>query len=185
MKKNKMMRIASVLLVAALLSTCAISGTFAKYIDTASGDATAQVAKWDVAVVAKGEDSFAFDLFETILDTDGNAEADVAAGKIAPGTKGQFTIALNSNSEVTTDCKIDFTVTNAAGVPIEFSTDGASWDDDLADITKTIAVNEAYSEEITVYWQWAIGDTTGADNAYGDGATSVTVAVDVTFEQVD
>ena len=48
MKKNKMMRIASVLLVAVLLSTCTISGTFAKYASTASQTATASVATWDI-----------------------------------------------------------------------------------------------------------------------------------------
>ena len=39
MKKNTMMRIASVLLVAVLLSTCAISGTFAKYTSQYTGSA--------------------------------------------------------------------------------------------------------------------------------------------------
>ena len=48
MKKNKMMRIASVLLVAVLLSTCAISGTFAKYVTQVSGNDSARVARWGI-----------------------------------------------------------------------------------------------------------------------------------------
>ena len=44
MKTNKMMRIASVLLVAVLLTTCVISGTFAKYTTTVSATSTANVA---------------------------------------------------------------------------------------------------------------------------------------------
>ena len=50
MKKNKMMRIASVLLVAVLLSTCAISSTFAKYTTEFTGTSTAKVATWSVNV---------------------------------------------------------------------------------------------------------------------------------------
>ncbi len=55
MKKNKMLRIASVLLVAVLISTCAISGTFAKYVTKASGEDVARVAKWGVLVTLDGE----------------------------------------------------------------------------------------------------------------------------------
>ena len=54
MKKNKMMRIASILMVVTLLSTCAISGTFAKYVTKASGEDQARVAKWGVVVTVDG-----------------------------------------------------------------------------------------------------------------------------------
>ena len=54
MKKNKMMRIASVLLVAVLISTCAISGTFAKYVTRAEGTDTARVAKWGILLTVEG-----------------------------------------------------------------------------------------------------------------------------------
>ena len=52
MKRNKMMRIASVLLVAVLLSTCVISGTFAKYTTSNSATDSARVAKWGVIITA-------------------------------------------------------------------------------------------------------------------------------------
>ena len=48
MKKNKMMRLASGLLVAVLLTTSMISGTFAKYVTTESGSDSTRVAKWDI-----------------------------------------------------------------------------------------------------------------------------------------
>ena len=190
MKKNKMMRTASVLLIAVLLSTCAISGTFAKYATKAEGEDTAKVAKWNVEIVEKGQTSFAFDLFETIKDTDGTAETDVAPGLIAPGTQGEFTIALSSDSEVTANYKIDYTVTNAGGVPVKFSVDGGTtWTDDLADDNGTVAADADLSKDITVQWKWDIGgvsaDGTGTDNEHGTGAKEVTVAVVVTFEQVD
>ena len=194
MKKNKMMRIASGLLVAVLLTTCAISGTFAKYATKVTATDTAHVAKWDVTIVESGKDTFAFNLFNTIYDTENdNAETDVVADKIAPGTKGQFAIALSAKNEVTTKYTIEYTMTNTAGVPIQFSLDGATWVDDIAELnaTDTIAVANAanYTDTVTVYWKWDIGgvdaDGNGTDNVYGDGNTSVTVAVTIIFEQVD
>ena len=188
MKKNMMMRIASVLLVAVLLSTCAISGTFAKYTTTVRGSDSVTVAKWDVEVVDKGQTTFAFGLFDTILDSDAaTAENDVVATKIAPGTSGKFTITLNAKNEVTTDYEVAFTLTNDKNVPIEFNVNGQGWERTLDSVSDTIALANAasFSEDIIVEWRWAIGDKTGSDNVYGDGATSVTVAVMVTFEQVD
>lgn len=54
MKKNRMMRIASLLLVAVLLTTSIISGTFAKYVTEGSKADNARVAKFGVEVVASG-----------------------------------------------------------------------------------------------------------------------------------
>ena len=54
MKKNKMMRVASFLLVAVLLSTSVISGTFAKYVTEGSAEDVARVAKFGVTITADG-----------------------------------------------------------------------------------------------------------------------------------
>lgn len=54
MKKNKMMRLASVLLIITLLTTSVISGTFAKYTTEDSAFDYARVAKWGVTVQTIG-----------------------------------------------------------------------------------------------------------------------------------
>lgn len=54
MKKNKMMRLASILLVCVLLSTSVISGTYAKYVTTDSASDSARVAQWGVEVEVSG-----------------------------------------------------------------------------------------------------------------------------------
>lgn len=54
MKKNKFMRLASGLLVGTLLTTCAISGTFAKYTTQDDGNDSARVAKWGVELQVVG-----------------------------------------------------------------------------------------------------------------------------------
>ena len=113
MKKNKIMRIASVLLVAVLISTCAISGTFAKYVTKASGADKARVAKWGILVGVEGDH-----LFETTYATDDTtytgADSVVAAYKVldfdaedmdrdvAPGTKGAITATVVGTPEVAT-----------------------------------------------------------------------------------
>lgn len=93
MKKNRMMRLASVLLVAVLMTTCTISGTFAKYVSEGSADDTARVAKWGIEVASSGY------LFSTgyvkVGDGSGNIPGDTdltvfsSTGDkvLAPGTK--------------------------------------------------------------------------------------------------
>ncbi len=91
MKTNKTMRIASIILVAVLLSTCAISGTFAKYISTDSTTDNARVAYW-----GWGSDTITaeIDLF------DGNYTDVVSADSanvVAPGTAKSSSIPLQYN----------------------------------------------------------------------------------------
>ena len=54
MKKNKAMRAAGGVLIATLLSTSAVSGTFAKYVSKGSAGDTARVAKWGVVITGSG-----------------------------------------------------------------------------------------------------------------------------------
>ena len=98
MKKNKMMRIASVLLVAVLLSTCVISGTFAKYVTSARGSDSARVAKFGVEVAVVVDGAFASEYAATADVATGTAIAKTVIASIkeegdpdnvlAPGTAG-------------------------------------------------------------------------------------------------
>ena len=62
MKKNYSMRIASMLLVLVLLTTCVISGTFAKYVTSGSATEQARVAKWGVEFSASTTEAFSTNL---------------------------------------------------------------------------------------------------------------------------
>ena len=99
MKKNKMMRVASALMVAVLLSTCAISGTFAKYITEKESTDTARVAKFgvDLAVTVDGAFATEYDADTTATDKLGVAIAKTVVASstdsdnlVAPGTKGDL-----------------------------------------------------------------------------------------------
>ena len=109
MKKNKMMRLASVLLVLVLMTTCVIGGTFAKYTTTDDASDTARVAKWGVAVSVNGN------LFGTAYaenEATSNADSIVASSTnvasagtdnvVAPGTENStgWKVAITGTPEV-------------------------------------------------------------------------------------
>ena len=90
MKKNKMMRIASVLLVAVILTTCAISGTFAKYVTSGNGADSARVAKFGVTVSGTADtfkETYAKDDSSFILAANSVVSTEDV---VAPGTSGSM-----------------------------------------------------------------------------------------------
>lgn len=158
MKKNVMMRLASGLLVAVLLTTCAISGTYAKYTSTAAGQDTARVAYWGF-----GQDSAIVidDLFEDVYGT--TVDSKDGDDVIAPGTSNfkTFKFAYTDNTtegakapEVAYTFTVDVTdsaidddikanpniqwavvkVEGSAAIPAEDSAEWGTWDAMLAEL---------------------------------------------------
>lgn len=201
MKKNKMMRIASVLLVAVLLSTCAISGTFAKFTSTVTGSDSVTVAKWSIQVndteIAVSNPSVNFDLFATgaQYDEEGN---DVAAERIAPGTKGSFNFKVKNASDVSVKYTITFTATFPEGIDssrFKFYSDAGMTQELTVTEGKYIAANavevevsDVAEKVVNVYWEWTFGDDV-SDTALGilaqNNTTVVTVTPTITVEQVN
>ncbi|MGN1467521.1 MAG: hypothetical protein ACI4W1_04360 [Ruminococcus sp.] len=202
MKKNKMMRIASVLLVAVILTTCAISGTFAKYVTSGNGSDSARVAKFGVTVngtadtfketYAKDDTSFTL-AANTVVSTE-----DV----VAPGTSGSMVaFTLEGTPEVAV--RVEFAGTLELGdkwvdsastyyCPIEVtvgSTVFKGLDYTSADEFET-AVNEKianYSKDYeantdlssigadapAISWKWAFEDNDDVKDTYlGDQAAA-------------
>ena len=194
MTKNRSMKIAVLVLALALLTSCFVGSTFARYTSTGTGAASVEVATWafevnDTNIVDNGVVNF--DLFDTVLDTDGGlAETDVVAGKIAPGTKGSFSFDLANTSEVT----VAYTITLAADLldmPIVFKTAGMDNYGTLAEVNAKLAgtlgfvgntTSAATETVVTVEWQWPIG-AEGADNLHA----GKTLEVSATYkaDQVD
>ncbi len=198
MKKNKMMRLASGLLVAVLLTTCMISGTFAKYTTTVSGTDTARVAKFEVssdvntAIVNIFDDSAIYDLKDANFadpadDTDVVDAADGENGIIAPGTWGKCTFVIsNKKSEVTLTYDVTYTA-DEKEVPLQWSLDGSNWKDNIADLSvagQALAVDTDVN--VTLYWKWAFDGVDADDTELGEAGTAApTATIDVTFTQVD
>lgn len=89
MKKTNTMRVAVLLLALALVTSCFVGGTFAKYTATATGGDKARVAYWgfhDTTIEIKD----LFDYTDEGVYNDGDVE-----GLIAPGTTNTKTFAFN------------------------------------------------------------------------------------------
>lgn len=179
MKKNKMMRIASVLLIVTLLSTCAISGTFAKYVVKGTGDSEARVAKWGIEISMNGDTLFA----------NRYAKSDTGRG-VAVLAKGQYdVVAPGTNSDEagsTFSAHIECTDGEATEVAVRYALGFTEWEDivlEQGDIIKneTVLKPETGYEDFevladyspvkfSIYYKGTIqGNTNLYDYSTGDG----------------
>lgn len=89
MKKNKMMRAASVLMVATLLTTSVISGTFAKYVTSVNSFDQARVAVWGFKTTSINITGLFKNVYGSTVKSSGDNN-DV----IAPGTEGSASFSF-------------------------------------------------------------------------------------------
>ena len=191
MKKNRMMRAASALLVAVLLTTSVISGTFAKYVTEGQASDSARVAKWGVAINAESFDLFT-NKYETDDDTfEGEYSVESADGKdvFAPGTSGEIAnIAITGTPEVAVEVAVAATVSvsdnwiidgdfycpivitigtdEISGLDYESATDFAdAINEKLVSKSAQYAPNTDLSDidgaNLDISWAWAFENATG------------------------
>ena len=194
MKKNRMMRLASILLVCVLLTTSVISGTFAKYTSTASASDTARVAKW-----GWGSTTISIDLFDDTYD--GTVDSADDANVIAPGTKKTgkliWTPAASFAPEV--DYTLSFAIDNTTDIPaiLEAELDWVLKIDSVEttyttfDALKAALEAKTYSGEASVVgptvdieigWVWAFdGGDDAADTYLGNMDTLADLNIDITM----
>ncbi len=215
MKKNKIMRLASVLLVAVILSVCAISGTFAKYTTSGTATDTARVAKWGVTITGVSDGSN--ELFKNNYDDTVVSQSDAL---VAPGTSGTFTkFVVTGTPEVKCETKYTATVTfggkwvsdssNTYYCPIVVKVNDVAVDttgitsttayasaieDAIEKASATYAVGETVKADIKIEWSWAFdAASAGANDAAdtylaglsGSDVPTITVKVDASINQVD
>lgn len=191
MKKNVMMRVASVLLIAVLVSTCVISGTYAKYVTAGTGTDSARVAKWGVTVSGTGT------TFAEVYETHDGAFAETnsvfaSADVVAPGTSKEmahFTLAgtpevavkVNYTADLALStnwaaggayyCPLKITVcgttldgsTYASTAEFEEAVEGliASWSKQYPAGTTDLATKTA--DDLVVSWEWPFSTSTEND----------------------
>lgn len=133
MKKNRMMRVASGLLVAVLLTTCVISGTFAKYVTTGSGTDSARVAKWgvDIEIISGSSFSNEYTTHDDLYTGAVSVKSVDDAKVVAPGTSsadvdGDVTFKITGAPEVAVKVDIAFDAKSeiklAAGEYLDYTT---------------------------------------------------------------
>ena len=169
MKKNKMMRIASILMVATLITTCAISGTFAKYVTKAEGSDSARVAKWGIVLALNAGEVFAKEYApsKTHQDTGADAYAGLAVKAeekvVAPGTSSEevgktITASVKGTPEVATHYEIKIAdikdVVLPAGEDYVDYTELVKADDGTYGYTNTFTLDKDYAP---VVWDLTIG----------------------------
>ncbi len=191
MQENKLVKFTSLVMFVALTAVVLVSGTYAKYSSSASGTDIATVAKWDIKAGKVGNEvsitgsnaTVAFDLFDTILDTNGKTETNVSADRIAPGTQGAFELSIKNNSEVDAEYTVKFE-TSGAAVPLEFRVNNGNWASSLSNISANELAKNA-STTAKVEWRWAFGGNDATDTALGTAATNVQVNATLVVTQVD
>ena len=115
--KNRTMKIAAVLLVLTLMTSCFVGGTFAKYTTADSGSDIARVAKWGVEITPNGtvfEKLYATDVDVAILAKQNSVVSSDEWNVVAPGTDDSLTkVQLSGKPEVAYKVSFDATVTLA------------------------------------------------------------------------
>jgi len=190
-KKNPFLQGAVWLLVITMLGVCAMAGntTSAYYTASATGNASAGVAKWSILV--GGEDivgvtdltTLEIGLFETILcdggTTDNNAkEQHVTEGLFAPGTKGSMAgLEVVNASDVTADVEvsIEWVYNDApanAGIVTDLKT-RFTLADIIVPLTTLDPGDKIEFEDTDCAWSWAWGTDSNGDTAIGKAAAAL------------
>ena len=110
MKKNSTMRIAAVLMVLTLMTSCFVGGTFAKYTTAGVSNDSARVAKFGVTVTGF-TDMFAKDYKDEATDVVASmtVRSSTAEDVIAPGTQGTLT-GFDVNGQPEVDVRVSYKV---------------------------------------------------------------------------
>lgn len=195
MEKNRMMRLASALLILTLLTTCMISGTFAKYTTQATGEDTARVAKWGVKVNVTS-DLFANAYKNTSVEYTNNIATVKASTEnqniVAPGTTGTgLGVTSEGTPEVSYEMKIKLDTTakmpslkytptssgtEASYEPVKFNV--YNGDSQLNANPLTLAELQILFNGMNVIYKYDVGTKKYYVDSNGDGTIDTTTGLD-------
>ena len=212
MKKNKFLKLASILMMACLMTTCVISGTFAKYVSTTSASDKARVAKWGFKEASITID----DLFDAVYDTN---KVVATTDVIAPGTTSSTTIKFQFDAgtsgvtapevaysfkvdasesaiaaEIENNANIQWALVEGDSSPAEDSSEWSTWDalineiNGLTDMEVEANTLPDLSADYTIAWRWVFHKDTAGDTADTDMSESlaeVEVKITITATQID
>lgn len=167
MLKNKYLKLAAILLILCMVTTCGISGTLAKYTTGGTATDSARVAKWGIVLNVAGNSAFSNAYGETVVSSDLNKKV------VAPGTNGTLAeVTITGTPEVA----IEYTVKanlqlsgwtileggNFTYCPLVFTIDGTEI---FLESGQTLAQLESELESAVI--AALMDDTTGAASSSG------------------
>lgn len=199
MKKNVMLKIAAVLLVAVLLTTCAISSTFAKYVTEYTSTAeTARVAKWGLEVDTTSVASQK--LFHSKYMNGNGVTATTGDMIMAPGTEGSISLSSLVKGTAEVSAQVQIYVSYVAN---GFMVDGGSYNPVVVKVNDTaIFPNEqgtwqtvgdpiivlanktvdAADTNLKIEWKWAFDGENAKDTKLGQNGAQNTISIQYKIE---
>ncbi len=180
--KNSMLRIASVLLVAVMLTTCMISGVFAGYsVSSAEVNVTAEVSVFGITATATAGADEDLILIPGGSGTLATVVIDQVQGKtLAVPATLDYTGSISMTGFSDDYCPIVFTV---FGEEIKMGGDITTVDGLVAAVNDKIAAETASFDpanfqkyEKTIDWSWTAGD---GDNDVTTGSITLTLKATV------
>ena len=108
--KNKFLKIAALVLMLCIATTCVIGTSFAKYVTGAEGEDYARVAKWGVKIDIDGDDMFhnTYAADDTALAGKLSVHSNSIDQVFAHCTSGSTTFTITGNPEVAANVSIEF-----------------------------------------------------------------------------
>lgn len=198
MIRTNMIKITIFLFIAVLITSSAISGTFAKYTTSIVSARTVKVASWDIKLNGENwKDVQSFNLFSSA-----NTDDNLINGEkvVAPGMEGTFTFRIKNDSEVQAKYSLHLIETNIHSIPMEYKIEDDAWQIPI-DNKITVVENEMLSigsdtKEIDIRWRWAITgnqssnftatQTNTSDTTLGEnGEAIVSITASIQAEQIN
>ncbi len=195
-KELKLKKTGIIIVLLLIVSAIFVTDTIARYVATLSGSDAARVAKFEFDVSDGTTDlgttvTNLVSIFDTV-NLGANLKDD---NLIAPGSKGDFELIIENNSEVAVDVTSNVTFTNAGNVNLKFfigatePTTDAGYITSAADLQTTLeaAIEGSYAvesapETVKVFWKWV--DSDAADTVLGlAGTDTVSLLIEATATQ--
>ncbi len=146
-KNTNLSKTVGLLLVLTLLALIAISGTYAKYTTSVSGNATAVIAKWDIKFTNDTKtiaNNFNIDLAKTMTSSDKTNTF------IQPGSQGSFKVKVTNDSDV--PAMVVATVSDNSNTIFQNGQFTLTVEGNTA--AEGVEVAPKASKEVTITWKW-------------------------------
>ncbi len=188
------------------ISLCLMSNTYSRYVADTTSNVDVLLAKWQILVndadITSNSNSNV--TFTPVIEENAN----VAAGTVAPSSKGYFDINVNASNvnvsfryaitlDIVNEAMPDLMITKYAIVPTDYVEGTALATTDIVNnvITNDMLLNGNTSFEnftVRVYFEWFEGTNENmndvADTAVGTDAainnTTFTINANIEFEQI-
>lgn len=113
-KKRILTRVLIVIAALTLLSCCFLGSTFAKYVTSASGSGTVEIAKWDVSVTPSAEESYTFSKLSPTVDGD-KTQSTGAVDVVTVTNKGDVSALISYSVSMKPSFKSGYTKSDFEG----------------------------------------------------------------------